>query len=226
MKIFSGFPPGRVEVTPVPNLFFSELCPAIEDLAELKLTLHLLWLFSHKKNRTLHVTASELSADQTLMESLTGAGPDAAKALERALALATERGTLLRLDVSDARTALYFINSEIGRREFERFERASPPSEAIREEPASGIGRKNIFVLYEQNIGLLTPLISEELKQAEQEYSMEWIEDAFRIALRRNVRRWDYINAILKRWKTEGRTEDRKKRDHWWNDEYDQFINR
>ena len=36
MKLFSGFPAGKLDVTPLPNLFFSELVPAIDDLAELK----------------------------------------------------------------------------------------------------------------------------------------------------------------------------------------------
>ena len=63
MKLFSGFPSGKVEVTPLPNLFFSELCPAINDLAELKVTLHIFWLVANRKARApQYVTANELRA--------------------------------------------------------------------------------------------------------------------------------------------------------------------
>jgi DnaD/phage-associated family protein len=67
------------------------------------------------------------------------------------------------------------------------------------------VERPNIFVLYEQNIGLLSPLIAEELKDASDHFPKEWIEDAFREAVDHNKRKWSYIRAILRRWETEGR---------------------
>lgn len=67
------------------------------------------------------------------------------------------------------------------------------------------VERPNIFVLYEQNIGLLSPLIAEELKDAADQYPAEWIEAAFREAVHYNKRKWTYIRAILRRWETEGR---------------------
>jgi DNA replication protein len=67
------------------------------------------------------------------------------------------------------------------------------------------IERPNIFVLYEQNIGLLSPLIADELKDAADHYPPEWVEAAFREAVQHNKRNWSYISAILRRWETEGR---------------------
>lgn len=231
MKLFSGFPAGRLQVTPLPNLFFSELLPSIDDLAELKVTLHLFWLLANRKLRVLHVRASELAADRTLMQSLAVVDAQPGETLKRALALAVERGTLLHLSAhfgeENATEDFYFMNSEGGRRAFEEMERTTPPGETMpSSDPTIRVDRPNIFTLYEQNIGLLTPLLAEDLKEAEREYPADWIEDAFRIALKRNVRRWDYISAILKRWKTEGRVTESKKSKHWWDDEYDKFINR
>lgn len=68
-----------------------------------------------------------------------------------------------------------------------------------------GTGGSNIFSLYEQSIGMLAPIMVEELKLAEQTYSFNWIEDAFKEAIRLNKRNWKYINAILERWGREGR---------------------
>ncbi len=65
--------------------------------------------------------------------------------------------------------------------------------------------RPNIFVLYEQNIGLLSPLIADQLRDAANLYPQEWIEAAFREAVQYNKRSWKYISAILRRWETEGR---------------------
>ncbi len=36
MKGFSGFPSGKQRLTSIPNLFFSDLLPAIDTLVELK----------------------------------------------------------------------------------------------------------------------------------------------------------------------------------------------
>ena len=40
MKGFPGFPDGKQRLTAVPSLFFSDLLPIIDNLAELKVTLY------------------------------------------------------------------------------------------------------------------------------------------------------------------------------------------
>ena len=67
---FSGFPDGRLSVTPLPDLFFNELLPQIDELSELKLTLHILWRLAHHK-APLCVSRSELHGDPVLRRSLT-----------------------------------------------------------------------------------------------------------------------------------------------------------
>jgi DnaD/phage-associated family protein len=67
------------------------------------------------------------------------------------------------------------------------------------------VERPNIFHLYEQNIGLLTPMIAGQLEDAADRYPADWIEAAFSEAVQRNKRNWKYISAILRRWETEGR---------------------
>lgn len=217
MKIFSGFPAGKLEVTPLPNLFFSELLPTIDDLAELKVTLHLFWLFAHRK--TPYVCTSELRADRTLMQSLNVANTT----LEAALARAVARGTLLEWHTSD--DTLYFLNTERGRRALEKIAQEHPPRSNLAPEPVTPQERPNIFALYEQNIGLLTPLIAEELKEAEREYPREWIAEALRLAVEHNKRNWRYARAILERWKTEGRDTGKKKKT-WYDDAYAKFVKR
>jgi DnaD/phage-associated family protein len=71
----------------------------------------------------------------------------------------------------------------------------------------------NIFTLYEQNIGMITPMIAEELKEAEKLYPPLWIEEAFKEAVTLNKRSWKYIARILERWTSEGKDSGEYKRD-------------
>lgn len=221
MKIFSGFPSGKVSVTPIPNLFFSELLPTIDDLGELKATLHILWLAANSK--TQRVSVNDLRGDRTLISSLAVNGRAAEEELKRSLDAAVTRGTLLRLSGDDD---YYFVNNESGRRAFERMEKEKLPRRSTGAESADVRERPNIFALYEQNVGLLTPMIAEELKDAEKEYPGEWLEDAFKIAVENNVRKWSYVRKILERWRTEGRQVDSKKGRAWWQGEHAKHINR
>jgi len=63
---------------------------------------------------------------------------------------------------------------------------------------------KNIFQLYEQNIGPMTPFMAEKLKAAEKEYPPDWIPKAFEKAVEQNVRKWAYIHRILENWRRDG----------------------
>jgi DnaD/phage-associated family protein len=72
--------------------------------------------------------------------------------------------------------------------------------------------RPNIYVLYEQNIGLLTPIMAEKLQEAEGRYPKEWIEAAFEEAVLNNKRNWRYIERILERWTAEGRQSGKDRR--------------
>lgn len=53
---------------------------------------------------------------------------------------------------------------------------------------------------------MLSPIIAEELKEAEKIYPASWIDDAFKEAVHLNKRNWRYISRILERWATEGRS--------------------
>ncbi|MCY4654127.1 MAG: DnaD domain protein, partial [Dehalococcoidia bacterium] len=79
-------------------------------------------------------------------------------------------------------------------------------TEPIPEPWDATVERPNIFALYESNIGMLSPMIADELKEAETLYPVEWIEDAFREAVAQNARSWRYIVRILESWEREGRS--------------------
>ncbi len=64
----------------------------------------------------------------------------------------------------------------------------------------------NIFKLYEDSFGqMLTPILGDELKLLEKEYSYDWITAAFLEAVKNNVRKLSYVEAILENWKQNGK---------------------
>ncbi len=198
MKMFSGFPAGKVHSVSIPESAFTELIPIIDDLAELKLTLHVLWRLGRQRSKVRYLRRADLTSDQVL---LSGMGDDPFEALHLALDRAVERGTLLRTEITigEMTEEIYFANTPKGRAAVEAIARGEWPGEL---EPAA---RLNIFTLYEQNIGMLTPLIADELREAEQAYPTGWIEDAFHEAMSQSVYKWSYVRAILEGWRTKGR---------------------
>ena len=46
---FIGFPDVKMKPTIIPDVFFTELLPLVDDLAELKLTLHCFWLLNEQE---------------------------------------------------------------------------------------------------------------------------------------------------------------------------------
>ncbi len=214
---FSGF--DGEEAVAVPVQFFSELLPAIEDRAELLVTLYALWLAHHGGAEQPFFRLDDLVADERFYRSLADAERTPQEALQEGVDRAVARGTLLRARARKAPDApeedWYCLNTTANRvrlRALASGERETVSAWAVdwgESIPSLRPVRANIFTLYEQNIGLLQPLLADELREAEQEYPAEWIEDAFRIAAERNVRHWRYVRAILERWAREGRGDEK-----------------
>jgi DnaD/phage-associated family protein len=127
-----------------------------------------------------------------------------------------QRGSLLQatLEMENGPVSFYFLNTPKGRAAVQAIARgewrysgdALAPVELPPERP-------NIFHLYEEHIGALTPMIADMLREAEELYPADWIEDAMRIAVENNARRWSYVEAILRRWQEGGRDDRKDRRD-------------
>ena len=63
---------------------------------------------------------------------------------------------------------------------------------------------KNVFALYQENFGALTSMIGETLADLEKTYSAIWVKTAMCEAVASEARNLKYVEAILRRWKTEG----------------------
>ena len=203
MEKFQGFT-GSETFTQVPDSFFLKLLNEIDDLAELKVTLYALWRITHMEGGAHFLCRTEFAEDADFMRGLGGVGLDAA------LKKAVQRGSLLRAlprgedrGIESEAGGFYFLNTPRGRAAAESMQKGEWRA-SMRPASAPPAERPNIFKLYEENIGPLTPLIADALKDAEQIYLPEWVAEALEIAVKNNKRNWRYVEAILKRWKVEG----------------------
>jgi DnaD/phage-associated family protein len=131
-----------------------------------------------------------------------------AEEIKLGLEKAVKRGSLLK--VQKEADVYFLLNSPRGRAAVQAIESGkwNPKTDS-----APPMERPNVFKLYEENIGALTPLIADTLKDAEETYQTEWIAEAIELAVKNNKRNWKYCEAILKRWKEEGRGEKQDRRD-------------
>jgi DNA replication protein len=208
---FAGFAQG-VRYTPVPNPLFGPLLEEIEDLAELKVTLRGLWLLHQKKGFPRTLSLEDFLNDRALLKGLKSAGKSPQDEIRRGLKLAAVRQTFLvyQPDPDVPEKKFYFLNTESDRRAMARMQENNRPlshsavfddnliDQSVEEKP-------NIFALYEDNIGTFGPVLTQELKEAEDLYPWDWISEAFKIAINQNKRNWAYISAILRRWADEGK---------------------
>ena len=217
MKQFTGFP-AKMQFTPLPNFFFSTLLPQISDITELKTTLHLFWVLYRKRGYPRFITYTELLANTSLMSSLRGTAKPADEVLRNALEMATKRGTILHivLDRDGMPQDIYFLNTDYDRKIVAKIQNGELSLTGLKAEEQTYVDTEeqpDIFTLYEQNIGMLTPMIAEELREAEKFYPVTWIRDAIKEAVALNKRNWRYIAAILERWSAEGKGDGTYKRD-------------
>ena len=212
VRRFPGFP-DRMELIPVPGAVFGTLLREIDDLNELKTLLHVLRLLHAQPRAPRFVQQASLLADAGLIDALTvPAGCDPADAVTAALRMAVDRGTLLAVAVADGagQDVCYLLNTRANERIVQQIvagERTLGelgPAPAPREQ-STVRERLTIYELYEQNIGLLTPLLAEELREAVATFPAAWIEDAFREAVGQNKRNWRYVRRILESWASRGR---------------------
>ncbi|MCY4525108.1 MAG: DnaD domain protein [Anaerolineaceae bacterium] len=209
MRSFPGFPDGLSRHTPLPDSFFSELLPLIDDLAELQLTLFCCRALAQKDAPLRYLQQSELESNEHLLLALRRAAPtqEPVETLQQALQRARRRRVLLAAppgEGEDSQT-IFVLNSAGGRDLLARLEAGDwQPGDA--RNPAENLqGRPGLFRLYEANIGTVTPMLAEQLQEAEASFPWFWLEEALQLAVQHNKRNWRYVRAILDRWDREGR---------------------
>jgi DNA replication protein len=202
--VFKGFP-AQSRLVRIPEIFFQEVLPVIDDLNELRVTLYTLWYLEKLETPLKYLSIDDYLRDGTFMLSL---GDNGKQHLSEALQKAVARGTLLcSVELSSMTTdAIILANTPRGRAAISALRSGKYSVDQLSSSSAQlDVIRPNIFELYEQNIGAITPMMAEILKNAETLYPPGWIEEAIELAVQNNSRRWKYVEAILRKWKENGR---------------------
>lgn len=219
MTKFRGFTDSET-FTQLPDTFFHQLLKDIDDAAELKVTLYFLWRVEHIEGPFKALCETDFDGKDLGLS---------AEEIKSGLEKAVQRGSILKS--THEADVFYFLNSPRGRAAAEAFAKGQwRKSAGILSAPP--VERPNVFKVYEENIGPLTPLIADALKEAEELYREEWLEEAFTIAVKNNKRNWKYVEAILKRWKEEGKNgkkdqqNSEKSSERYTDNQFSEFLNR
>ncbi len=215
MTQFQGFPSGgKVQYTAIPNVFFSGLLPQITDVAELKTILYVMATLYTKKGYPRFLAYNDLLKNTALMQGI----ENSKERLNDALKMAVDHGALLSLSVEKDGTSqdIYFLNDDSSRQAVEKIQSGDLKLAGLKPglpTPVASEPLPDIFTCYEQNIGMLTPMIADELRDAEHLYPTNWIHDAIKEAVLHNKRNIRYITKILENWSVEGRSDGTYQRD-------------
>lgn len=210
----------RDQPIPVPRSFFERHLTRIRDIAALKVLLTIYERVSVLDDTEQFVAEDALFADRALLDGLRWAATTRPPLGEvrRGIDLLVAHDAIVRICVEENDESSYWltpkepdnvtrlntiINGDTS------FPFRSSPTVV---QPRVAIERPNVFRLYEQNIGMLTPLIADQLIEAIELYPERWIEDAIGEAVSLNRRNWRYIQRILQRWETEGRGDETDRR--------------
>jgi DNA replication protein len=238
MPEFNGFQDGKTRLIPLPASFFSELLYEIDHLGELKVTLYIFWRLDRMEGPFRFVRQIDISSDTSFMSGLDISSDSAMVLLLDSLQRAVKRGTLLETELrhDDTPERIYFLNSPKGRAALRALQSGNwlPSDRDLGLSSEKLIEPSNIFRLYEENIGTLTPMISDSLREAEETYPLSWIEEAIQISVQNNKRSWRYAVTILERWQREGkhgskekledRTEPEEARRRYVEGEFSDFV--
>ena len=203
MRMTDGFPE-QIELSPIPRPFITSMLSKMDSLDEVKTLLLAFNSIYQKKGQLKYCTAKELTTEEKLAET------------QKILDSAVKNKILISLCVREEEqtTKLYFVNDRFGKNSLEqaRNNYETVITEDDLSEDVGTVTEDMVLSAYEDNIGQLTPMIIEELQIAREECPDSWIIEAIKIAVERNIRKWSYVKAILKKWQAEGKQDGRDKR--------------
>lgn len=206
---FSGFSFEKEKLTQIPASFFTQILPEIIDANTLKILLYAFWWLEQQEADSPYITFSTFTSDEVFMGGLETAQEKPEITLKLGIAGLVEGSVFLAADIpTKPAQTIYFLNTKKGQAAIKAISQGNLDFLDLENNPITlSTAPINIYQLYEENIGPLTPMLADALKEIENLYSPEWIEDAFREAIKNNVRKLKYIEAILQTWQNEGRND-------------------
>jgi DNA replication protein len=225
---FDGFPRPQQNYSKLPHVLIDCL-PMIDSMAELKVLLYLIrhtWGFSEyakpkrittdefmrgrKRKNGTRIDAGTGMANKSVISGLQSAVEHGFVLVEiddSDLARIEKRYSLNMSGVKDLHTGQENLHSDYvkvtQRSEKETIERNSKTKEE--EAAALETNVSTLKELHEQNIGMVTPLLMNMLRNAALTYPVEWFQPAFEITVKSaRHRSWAFVEAVLEGWRKNG----------------------
>lgn len=208
LRPIKGFPlTDDYTTTPVPNAVLGRALTEVEDVDVIKLILRAVWLLERQNGYPRFVSLEQLRSDRVLSAVF-----DDAAVFDRALDDAIACEVLVRVSVNGVDRLM--LNTESARRASVEMVEA----EVVQEEddaddgwdaPAERSMPADAFRAYEENIGILSPMIRQSILAALEDFTDEDITHAIKIAVENESRTWSFVAGVLRRWLKEGVPDDR-----------------
>ena len=198
------------KMIPVPAQLFTEILPRLHNESQLRATLYTWYAIMSKGSGQRYVYLSQLLTDPVLLSWFTHLGGK--NGIQRGLDQSCREGIFLQLQIGEDDKILA-PNDESGARLITdmKSESVAHHNQSRDSSPETNYETtvvSNVVEKYENEIGMLTPVIADMIAIAEQMYPTTWILEALDIAAQSNARSWKYVTAILARWKNEGKNND------------------
>jgi DNA replication protein len=196
---------------PVPREFLTERIALIDDPTELHVTLAVFRLAADSGSTPPAVSEEAVLRDNVLARTFHEDRKTSklSQRIRRGLQYATARDSVVQVVLStEGHDERWYVPASTDNREALQdvlIDRGAWPvagTDAVVVATAP-----SIFSLYEKNIGMLTPLLTDQIESAMELYPLEWLEDAIREAVTYNKRNWRYVQRVLENWSVNGRAE-------------------
>ncbi len=196
---------------PIPREFLSETIAQINDSTELHVTLAVFRLAADSGSTPPAVSEDTVLRDAILSRTFheDRKSSKLGQRIRRGLQYATARESIVQVVLMiDGHEERWYVPASVDNR--------TSLSEVLIDPgawPVAGIDAlvattaPSVFSLYEKNIGMLTPLLTDQIETAMELYPLDWIEDAVREAVTYNKRNWRYVQRVLENWSVNGRGE-------------------
>ena len=210
--------------------FLKDYLPRLTDADTIKVMLYIQSRFGQQESENHYLFVRQILQSTTLQHWMGESNVE--ERIRQTLKSAVSNGLLLSGKIrTGGKKTLVVFNNDQGKATLGRLQKGlwqpSPTDHSFEQENQP---QKNIYQLYEENIGPLTPLLSEDLTAAQEEFPHHWVEEAIHIAVQNNARSWRYIDAVLKSWQKEGKNVQSRRDSETYesrrnkSSEYDDFI--
>ena len=196
-----GFPlSDDFAATRIPNAVLGRVLASIDDADEIKLILRAIWLLEHQRGYPRYITRDDLRRDRVLSVAIADQSD-----FDRILKSAIELGVFVEVSIHN--NICLMFNTESARRATIEI---APPTVILNKDdnnwdtPAVSTTTTDAFRAYEENIGLLSPMIRQSILAALEDFTDEDITRAVRIAVENESRSWSYVAAVLRSWARDG----------------------